>query len=290
MVPLSQLLEKVSVFHHYYADDVFVYVSFSSTTVIENIKSLETALNTISDWMSDNCLSLNPNKTHCHLFSNKRSTVPNFPTIHLRDIPLVIHKEDSFRCLGVQLDSNLEMSEFVSSTCRSAFLQTRMLAHARKCLPLGMVKLLSQSLILSRIDFCVSLLSCSTKNNNIKRLQRVINHAARVVMQRSDKHITPILQSLEWHDVEKRILKKKIVFIFNTISGKSPDYLKEMVEAYVPNRSLRSQSSHLLKPFYPKKKIGAMSFRYWAAATWNALEEDIRKSGSLEKVLTQLEL
>jgi hypothetical protein len=290
MAPLSKLLQKLPVHHHLYADDVFVYVSFSTSTVVEKADILNKALKVISDWMLENYLCLNPGKTHCQLFSNKRSTIPDIPDIYLRETSIKVHREGSFRLLGVQLDCNLGMDDFVSATCRSAFHQIRMIAYIRKSINRDAAKLLSHSLVLSRVDFCLSLLSASP-HRATSRLQRVINHAARVVMKikRSD-HITPILKELNWLDFSKRMRKKKVIFTFNAIAGKSPIYLREMLVPYVPGRALRSQNCNLLTPHHTKKKIGMLNFRHWGPHTWNEIDVDVRGKTSMGGILASLDL
>ena len=173
----------------------------------------------------------------------------------------------------------------VSSTCRSAYQQIRMLSHIRKSINKNSAELLSNALILSRIDFCISLVS-STSRYNLNRLQRILNHAAKVVtLKRKSDHVTPISQQLKWLNVDNRIKKKKVIFAYNAVNGYAPTYLCRMVTPYVPNRTLRSQSANLLQPHHVKREIGKISFRFWAADVWNALETEARTSRSLGKIL-----
>jgi hypothetical protein len=111
-----------------------------------------------------------------------------------------------------------------------------------------------------------------------------------VTQTKRNDHITPILNELNWLDISKRIRKKKVIFTFNAIVGKSPKYLKEMVVPYVPVRALRSQNSNLLTPYYAKKKIGRLNFRHWGPHTWNEIDVDVRGLTSMTGILGSLAL
>jgi hypothetical protein len=181
MAPLGKLLQNFpSISHHIYADDVFIYASFTSANKIDTVTNINNVLNVISRWMQQNYLCLNPSKTICQLFHNERSTVLDIPSIFVQGKKIEVYQKGSVRCLGAQLDCNLNMNDFVSTTCRNSFLQLRMLGNVRRSIGRRAAKLLCHALVLSRIDFCLPLLT-ATSQCNINRLQRIINHAARIV-------------------------------------------------------------------------------------------------------------
>ena len=65
--------------------------------------------------------------------------------------------------------------------------------------------MLVNSLVISRLDYCNSLLYDIPKYQRDK-LQRIQNTAARMITgARSSDHITPLLKSLHWLPVEARI-------------------------------------------------------------------------------------
>ena len=65
--------------------------------------------------------------------------------------------------------------------------------------------MLVNSLVISRLDYCNSLLYDIPKYQRDK-LQRIQNTAARMITgARSSDHITPLLKSLRWLPVEARI-------------------------------------------------------------------------------------
>ena len=98
---------------------------------------------------------------------------------------------------------------------------------------------LIQSLVISRLDYGNGiLLGLSGKLS--QRLQCVMNSAARLItgVKRSD-HITPTLKQLHWLPINRRIQFKVMCFTFKAINGAAPSYIQDLVQTYVPTRSVR---------------------------------------------------
>ena len=75
-------------------------------------------------------------------------------TIQLRTINFVLMLRD----LGVTLDSSLSFNQNVMNTCRSAFLELRRIGLIRKYLTVDAAKTIVCSLVLSRLNYCNSIL------------------------------------------------------------------------------------------------------------------------------------
>ena len=75
------------------------------------------------------------------------------------------------------------------------------------------------------------------------RLQKIQNHAAKVVFRKS-KHepVTPLLKKLHWLPVKERILFKKATFAFRFFDGTLPPYLSSCLSVYTPSCTHRSSS------------------------------------------------
>ena len=106
--------------------------------------------------------------------------------------------------------------------------------------------MLVNSLVISRLDYCNSLLYDIPKYQRDK-LQRIQNTAARMITgARSSDHITPLLKSLHWLPVEARIHFKIPLITYKILNGQSAEYLEPLIKDYHPSRAVRSSSRSLL--------------------------------------------
>ena len=144
---------------------------------------------------------------------------------------------------------------------QNSFLGIRRISTIRHYLTDDATKTLVVSLVLSRIDYCNSLLA-GLPQSLVGKLQRVQNSAARLVIRAFPHvHITPILRHLHWLPVRARISYKTACLCFNAITSSTPAYLSDLLHLYSP-RSLRSSAdTRLLKiPLYNCKTKGDRAF------------------------------
>ena len=112
----------------------------------------------------------------------------------------------------------------------------------------------------------------------IHRLQLIQNTAARIITRTKQReHITPVLHSLHWLPIKQRIDYKIALLTFNCLHGLAPQYLIELIELYVPTRTLRSSSECMLVERSARTvRYGQRSFSYYAPKLWNRLPKQIR--------------
>ena len=123
--PLSTLISDSSVSHHLYADDTQLFISFAASEFSVNILHLQATIASVSNWMSSNLLSLNQGKTEFLLIGLpvQLSKVSD-PTL-LMPSQVTISPANSARNLGVVFDSELSMTQHISSVSKSCFLSIR---------------------------------------------------------------------------------------------------------------------------------------------------------------------
>ena len=114
---------------------------------------------------------------------------------------------------------------------------------------------LISSYVLSRLDYCNSLL-VGLPDESFKKLQRIQNQSARLVLKRKKRdHITPMLIKLYWLPVRLRVQYKIAVICYNCMNQTSPKYLSDLIQCHSPSRALRSSDQKLLKVFVTAKPI-----------------------------------
>ena len=232
--------------------------------------------------MGLNGLKLNENKTECIVFGSKSmlSKINSHKlSLHVGDND--IQSAAKVRNLGAIFDSNMSFNNQISNISRSVRYQLRNLSFIRKCLTKDATEQLIHALISSRLDFCNSLLS-GLPFQQINRLQSLQNSAARLVtLTKKTTHITPILKSLHWLPVQKRIKFKILIFVYRAIHHLAPKYIQDSRHIYRPSRSLRSSTSLLLQVPRTFHTWGDHSFSHMGPTLWNSLPFSLRNAPTL---------
>ena len=157
------------------------------------------------------------------------------------------------------------------------------LRHIRHLLTEDIAHTLGRSIVTSKLDYCNAVLH-GAPQKNIAVLQRVQNNLARVVLQRpKTAHVTPLLMSLHWLPVDKRIRFKVVLLTYKVMVSKTPDYLYRLISERTSSASmsLRSSSRTLLRPKFTRTNYGDRAFSASAPAVWNELPAYFNFSDSL---------
>ena len=237
---------------------------------------MESLAHNIRNWFRANKLKGNDSKTEVLLMSSKYSPLSDEYYAPLTVGTCSIKPVDHVRNLGVFLDQHLSLEKHVKTIVTGAFLKIREIAFYRKYLTFDSAKTLMHAYVTSRIDYCNSLLY-GLPNNLIKKLQSVLNTAARVVtMTRKYDHISPVLYKLHWLPVKFRIQFKLILLVFKALNGLAPKYLADKLEIK-SNSKLRSSNQKLLVvPRSRTTSYGDRSFSIAGPKLWNNLPKDLR--------------
>ena len=278
--PLADIIERHSVCHSEYADDTQLYSSASPDQLPSMLTRVEQCIIDVKNWMIANKLQLNDTKTEALLVSSKKNAnLPHSLSVNHASVPFV----PAARNLGVMFDSSVAMRDQVNKICQSAYFDIRRIGSIRHYLSTDATKTLVTSLVLSRLDYCNSLLA-GLPQSLIESLQRVQNCAARLIFKaRKTDHISPLLMQLHWLPVSYRIQYKLSVLCYLVIRTLAPSYLSDLTQLYVPSRSLRSSADNRIfrVPMTNKVYQGQRAFSFAGPVTWNSLPNDVRHAESL---------
>ena len=172
-------------------------------------------------------LILNDNKTELMLVTSKRTkhlhTLPTSITIGNAEIPF----KQSLKNLGFALDCHLNMYANVSNIARTCYFELRRLASTRRFQTSTASATLVSVFVLSRIDYCNSLLFGSTRDVT-SYLQLIENYAAQVIWHRpKPSNITTNLR-LGWLPVKVRGIYRIACLCFHFHSSTAPSYVDDM--------------------------------------------------------------
>ena len=184
--------------------------------------------------MTANLLSMNDSKTqYLHI-------VPKSAAWLLDEVNVIRIGDDTVtaattvRNLGLHFVHHLDMNSQISHVISACSYHLRNINHISQYLPTTTKEHVINALITSRIDYCNSLLY-NTSANNISRLQRMHNAAARLILcrPRTDR-ATSLLRKLHWLSVAHRIQYKILLLCYKITHRHVPFYLRDLLPSYQP--------------------------------------------------------
>ena len=143
-------------------------------------------------------MALNPDKSESILLGTSQRVHGYSDLVSVDVAGCLVPLVSRVKILGVTLDPSLSMDRHVDAVCKSAYYHMRSLRHFRSAISEDMAKSVASALVGSRLDYANSVLHGVTQRN-IRRLQRVQNSLARIVLRTSIAH-PPIflLSHLHW--------------------------------------------------------------------------------------------
>ena len=218
-----------TIIHHSFADDLQLQMSAPPDRISELLHSMQSCISDVKSWATANMLNPNDNNTELMLVTSKRTkhlhSLPTSITIGNAQIPF----RQSVKNLGFILDCHLSMNAHVSNIPRTCYFELRRLASIHRFLTSTATATLVSAFVLSIIDYCNSLLFCST-HDVTSHLQRIQNYAARVILRLpKSSSITIPLKSLHWLPVKVRSTYKIACLCYHCHKTTAPSYVADML-------------------------------------------------------------
>lgn len=274
MAPLADIVSSYGVDIVTYADDTQLVVSLNHSDTTSSC--LSTCLGEVAKWMAQSHLKLNGDKTELMILGN--------PSLFRADLmwPLSMGQapipKPEMKSLGFWLDSNLNLKVQVRKVVASCFGILKMLRKIIPLLPFQAKKLLTQALVLSRLDYG-NALYFGSPGPVLSKLQVIQNCAARILMGTQNRQSAkPALKALHWLPIQERVRFKALCITHRLYRGRGPAIISSLVKSYQANRPLRSDGQCLIEvPRIRKARSGGRLFSYNAARLWNSLPLFLRK-------------
>ena len=284
VTPVGDYLRTCNLKYQMYADDTMICLSIDEADLMNVENRLNIILSKLIDVYSSLKLKINPDKTEVLIIPPKRLNV-TIEKLFLAGEEII--PVNFLKSLGVLIDNNLSWSRQINATCSSCYNQLRKLNRIKQYLSIETRIVLVRTLILSRLDYCNSLLSGATKAS-LNKLQLVQNAAARFIGSvRKYESVNEILYSLHWIPIHRRIEYKSLMFAHQIMH--QPSSLSYLTDSFHINREANRKSTiYKFKPIISKTSKGEKRFSSYASKLWNSLPLNLREQTDKETYRSEL--
>ena len=151
-----------------YVDDSKLLLSFSINEVNSAVAQLNEDLRRVVSWCSLNSLLINPNKTKLLVFATRYMLKQIPADFHILPLGKKLFPVTSATDLGVTLDSGLTYDEHVTKLVSSCVGSLCQINRARHLFDMKTLILLINALVFSKLYYCSTIWSNSSKKNIAK--------------------------------------------------------------------------------------------------------------------------
>ena len=264
-----------------YADDSTITASGSTLTSLESQLTADCAK--VSDWMIQNKLKLNPDKTTVMALGTRERLrkLNRGLSVNMDSIELQEKSESSEKLLGCQVQANLKWGMQVSTTLEKLRKRLVGLQKIRNVAPLGVRKQVAEGVFGSVLAYCLPLYGGMEKGE-LNSMQVMQNKAARIAAAmpfRSNR--TAVFDKLGWLTVQQLVTYHTVLLVFKIRQSNQPEYLAKRLNN-------DSRNGRIKVPYTPKLQLVRNSFCQRGASVWNRLPRDIRGISSMCAFKTSL--
>ena len=227
--PLGKICNKHAVTYHLYADNQQLYLSFKPSNAGAK-EQLQGCVADIHKWMSANMLKLNDEKTEFIMFGtnhqlNKMQSTSTRIAVGNTNVSAINHVHN----LGFLMDNTLKNQSHINKLTSTTFNQLMNIRRIHSKLDQETTKYITQSLVISKLEYCNPLLLGSA-DYQLNRMQQIQNMACRIVCNlRKFNHVSSSMQDLHWLKIPYQIQFKVACIMFKCLNGQSPKYLTDLL-------------------------------------------------------------
>ena len=268
-----------------YADDSMIYAS--GDNILQVQQQLQQCVKNISSWYNVNRLKINIDKTKVMLIGSKsqlKSLNDDF-ILSYDDTPLELVENAKY--LGMFINCDISCDFHVRRLCQSTYYHISLLRRLHRIFPMNLLWQVYKSYIQPRLYYGITLYGCSTQKN-IDLVQRVQNHAARLIMGNFD-YINcrgiGLVKRLDLYTIRERRDYFLTTLMFKAIHGIAQHYLSDRIDMHFDIHDYNTRKAGSMNVYLPAvhKEIYRNSFfLYSGGKLWNKLPDFVKNSTNIE--------
>ena len=256
-----------------YADDTQILVSGPRNDLRGLTSRMEASLSSLNIWFSSHALKVNATKTQLMVFGS-RQNLRNLPDFKISFRNTELQPCAQVGNLGVVFDGTLSWEAHVSELSRRCMGVLIGLSHARQSLPDGVLKTIVTALVISRVQYCLTVYGNGSQKN-FDRLQKILNFAARVIFgRRKFDHVSDLRDLLGWMPPKFMADYHTLITARKVTKHGEPQALASFFTSNSDARDRSTRQDHRFHLPRPRLETGKRRFGYRAAVLLNRLPAD----------------
>jgi retron-type reverse transcriptase len=273
-----------------FADDTQLFIAGKPNQLPKLIRKLEFDLQNVLKWMNENGMKLNVAKSQFIVLGNGHN-LSKIGQVQINIDGTVITSQDTFKSLGLTVDSGLTWVDHINRLSRNLHLSARSLYPLRHLLTDNQFILVFNAGVISKCNY-MSLLWGAANKTNCYVIERRIRQAARIILSKRwcDPVRSDIHSYLGWFLPHELYTFNLMCFTYKTIHSQSTcSYFGDAFRFVGDVHSHGTRNTkQLFVPNVRLNEYGKRSISYSASMKWNDLPNEIKNAPSLNNFKIKL--
>ena len=258
-----------------YADDSALIVPGKDVKEIE--LQLTKELKSISNWLTDNKLSLHLGKTESILFVTKKKLQCTSTQLSVTCGGRMLSAKSTVKYLGVELDQHLPGEYIARNAICNIHNKVKFLLRNINFFNMKVKKMLTTALIQCHFDYASASWFSELSQKNKSKFQVLQNKVVRYLLNLTPRTHVGVneFKAVKMLPVNYRVDQLKLNLMFNINHGMAPSYMFSSRVRDQHSIGTRSREYDVVVPRV--RGPGSSTFAFTAAKLWNALPANIQR-------------
>jgi hypothetical protein len=256
-----------------FADDSSLHSSAGDVQTLES--DLQSELNNVVKWSTENKMVLNPQKTKSMVITSRQKHQRAPLQMNLVIDSTSVEQVDSHRVLGVTVDQEMRWQSHVNNVCKLVSKNLYLLSKLKYYADADICKSFFYAHCLSHINYA-SNVWCNASENLLKKLNSLHRRAAKIIAPLPFLSTDDKLRVANVLSLDNQFAFNTSVLVYKVKNGLAPAYMGKLL---INANSKYDFGNYIL----PRTRIDLFksSFAFSGASTWNSLPVKVRACRTL---------